>query len=782
MELEELEKEHNTPKTQEPIFTELEDGGIEVTFFEDTVKDFSYNEDEHYENLVEYVDEDVLLELGQHVLETTEQDDTSRKDWLDMIVFGLDLLGLKIEEKHVPFQGACSAQHPLLMESAVKFQSKASNELLPADGPVKVKVIGEVTPEKEDQALRVKNHLNYQITEEMTEFYPDSEKLLLYVALVGSGFKKTYYSSHLERPVSEFVTADQFIVPHSATDLFRSPRYTHVLYKTKHELEADFAAGLYKKPCEDTGLTLGEPTQPKISEVQKKTQEITGITSSSTLDSTEVYTLYEQHVDCYIEGLDERDSEYELASPYIITVDAATGIVLGIRRNWKKGDTKRIKKMMFTHFGFVPGFGFYNFGYLHLLGNLQLSLTSALRSLVDAGQFANLQGGFKLKGVKLVDDGEPIVPGQFKDIEAMVQDINKAIMPLPFKGADQTLYAMLEFLDRKGQKFADSTEQVLADATNQGPVGTTLALLDASTKFFSAVHKRLHASLKNELKIISEINSETLSENNAYNLNNETKKVTKEDYNARVDVVPVSDANVSSSAHRMAKAQTMLQIALQTPDLHDMKEVLRHVYVNMDYTNVDKILPKEEEAKPNDPITDIIEATKGRPIKAFEGQDHESHIRLKQAFLQDPQSGGNLLMQKARVAIQANIQEHMLLSFVEQTNAVAQLNGGDVISAAEQLAIQNQQKLQQEQEQQKQDDPAMLLAQAELLDTQTQARKQAFEEQYKAADLELKKEKIDLEVLKEIRRAEEFDQELINKSKQLVDTKALDAMVKALDK
>ncbi len=769
--------EQNATLGESTELTLNEDGSVEVDLDIDDDMDspYVYTEGGHYANLVGDIDEEILDDLAEKVYKSVEQDEQDRSEWMKTIEFGLDLLGMKVEEKQVPFQGACSAQHPLLMESAVKFQSKASNELLPADGPVQCKVMGEITVEREDQANRVAKHMNYQLTEEMSEFYVDTERLLLYVPLVGSGFKKTYYDAHLERPVSEFVSADMFLVPNHASDLFRAPRYTHILFKSSYELDADFAADLYTKPEE-----LGQPQEPKLTDVARKTNSLMGI-EISLGDNSNVYTLYEQHVECYIEGLDELNEDYELASPYIITIDSASRKVLGVRRNWKKGDEKRVKKVQFTHYEFVPGFGFYGIGYIHLLGNLQLSLTSSLRSLVDAGQFANLQGGFKLKGVRIIDDGSPIMPGQFKDLEAMTQDIHKAIMPLPFKGADQTLYQMLEFLDAKGQKFADSSEQVIADSTNYGPVGTTMALLDASTKFFSAVHKRLHNSLKQELRVLASINAETLPDDSIYNLENETISVSRADYDRRVDVVPVSDPNISSNSHRMAKAQTLLQVAQTNPEEHDMREVLKHFYINMDFADIDKILPPKEEAQENDPMSDINFAQQGKPIKAFAGQDHKAHIALKQAFMQDPLSGGNPQMQKTAIALQANIQEHMVMNFQEQLQA----QGGDPSQAAQQVAKMNQQQLQREQEEamggnEAQDQAALTIAQAEMMDTQTQAKKEAFDELYKTADLELKKEKVDLDVLKEMNKSDQFDKKLIHEQRQMVTTKGLDAMIAGL--
>ncbi len=623
----------------------------------------------------------------------------------------------------------------------------------------------------------------------MTEFYPDSERMLLYLPLVGSGFKKVYFNYNLGRPSSEFVAAHHLVVPNSAPDLYRAPRYTHILFKTENDLEADYAIGLYKKP--ESGL--GDPQSPIQDEVSQKASSLIGL-EIGLGNSGKVYTLYEQHVDLYIEDLEKEDPNenangYKVASPYVVTVDSNTQEVLSIRRNWKEGDKKRKKKVIFTHYTFVPSFNFYGFGYLHLLGNLQLSLTAALRSLVDAGQFANLQGGFKLKGVRIINSDEPVYPGQFKEIESHVMDINKAIMTLPFKEPSQVLYQMLSFLDTKGQKFADSTEQVIADSVNYGPVGTTMALLEASTKFFSAIHKRLHASLKQELRIIAEINAETLQDDDEYNIENTTMKISRKDYDEVVDVVPVSDPNMASSAHRMAKAQTMFQFAQQAPQLHDLREVLKHVYVNMDYADIDKIMPLPEEAQMNDPMTDIQLISKGKPIKAFPGQDHQSHIMLKQAFIQNPQTGQNPIMQAVVAGLKANIQEHLLLQFSEQVQAMAQQAGQQaspeqaMAMAAQQIASMNMEKLKQEVQAQKdseQGNAAMLLAQAELLDTQTQARKQAWAEKIGVAELALKKKSLDIAEQREENKAKEVDKKLDHEMKKLATSKGLDTMIQSL--
>lgn len=740
-------------EADETVMEPQEDGSMVVTFKQASPEDEDAElgayalHTPHTANLVDVISEEEKYRIALLVMTGVQQDLNDRSERIRMMELGLDLLGVKVEERNEPFQGACSAHHPLLLESAVKFQSKASNELLPGNGPVKTKILGDVTVEKEQKAARVKAHMNYQVTELMTEFYSDTERLLLHLAIFGSGFKKVFYDALLDRPVSEFVTDEQLVVPNNAPDLHRAPRITHILEKTSNQMEQHFATGFYREP--DSGLFLGGQGQQDGKIIQNRASQDQGIDISfdPQLGS---HTLYEQYIDLVIDGIDQHtgyDKDYSLSSPYIATVDRDSQQLIGLRRNWKEGDERRKKQIPFVHFQFVPSFNFYGFGFLHLLGNIQLTLTSSLRSLVDAGQFANLQGGFKLKGVRMTDDGGPIAPGQFKEIECAVQDINKALMPLPYKEPSQVLMQMLQFLDSKGQGFANQDDQIVSNATNYGPVGTTMALLEASAKFFSATHKRLHASMKVEFGIIADINAETLDDELEYNLENETMKVSRLDYGPHVSVVPVSDPNISSSAHRLAKAQTLLEIALRAPEQHNIREVLKHVYANMEYPNIDKILPAPEEAQMLDPMSDIIAAQQGKPIKAFQGQDHKSHIAIKQAFLADPMSGASPIMQKAAAQIQANIQEHMIQMFIEQTQAQSQLNGGDITVAAQQIAVQNQQLIQQQvQEQQMgtKEKAALLLAQAEMLDSQTQHRKQQFSELHSTAKLALDAKKLHL--------------------------------------
>jgi hypothetical protein len=624
--------------------------------------------DDHNANLVGKLSEKELSTLGEDVRRAFDADNASRQEWKQLLEAGLDLLGLKIEELHEPFEGACSATHPLLLESAVNFQSKASTELLPADGPARFKIFGDVTLEKEKIANRLKDHLNYQLTEEMEEFYPDTERMLLYLALMGSGFKKVYYSAELDRVVSEFVDATDVVVPNSASDLFRTKRFSVVLKKSRGQLEKAWASGFYSKP-EDFDMIGSEDSLLDDGRLSVLAESEVGI--DNVLSGTkEEFTLIEHYCMLCFDELDRQSDEFDIPSPYIVTVDYDTGTVLSVRRNWKESDEGRTRDQTLVEYHMVPGFGFYGLGFFHLLGNLQMTLTAALRTLVDSGQFASMQGGFKLKGVRIVDDGRPIAPGQYKDIEAATMDINKALMPLPFKEPSSVLFTMLDFLDKKGKQFADSTEQIVANASNYGPVGTTMALLDASGKFFSAVHKRLHRSLKRELRLIAKLNSEVLNEDTPYNtLNDLDKRITRNDYKHYNFITPVSDPNVSSAAHRMAKAQALFQFAAQQPGVHNMREVLKLVYGAMDVHNMDKILPPEVTATPNDPMTDLKFLLEGKPIKAFKGQDHDAHIAVKQSFLMSNVGGGSQLLTDMAQFLQANMREHLVLKFQEQVEA-----------------------------------------------------------------------------------------------------------------
>ena len=636
------------------------DGGLIVDFAEqeEVLMEPSEEISEWYGDLCETLEEQDLFDIAMDVIENYQADKDSRGEWESMFERGFDLLGLKLEPGSEPFEGACTAVHPLLIESAVKFQSKASQELFPSAGPVKANILGKVTPEKELQANRVQNFMNYQVTEQMPEYFDEFERMLFHLPLIGSAFKKVYYNSTLKRPMSEFIPIDQFYISYYATDLRNADRYTHVIYRSPIELQKDIQAGVYKD------VTLPEPNQVNITSFTEKMDTILGLSPSS--DKDPQYVLLEQHCYLDIEGNDQ-------SLPYIVTVEEKSRTVLSIRRNYEQNDSNMEKRSHFVHYRFVPGFGFYGLGLIHFLGNLTMSATAAMRSLIDAGQFANLPGGFKAKGLRMVGDNEPISPGEFKEVEATGMDLSKAIIPLPYKEPSSTLYQMLQFVAAAGQRFADSTEQVISDAASYGPVGTTMALLEASSKFFTAIHKRVHKSQKDEFRILAKINYDYLPNEYPYDVPFEDRSIFKNDFDGRIDIIPVSDPNIPSNAHRMMMANMALQMAQQSPPgMFNMEALNRTILHAANMPNLEEILPPKVEPKPLDPVSDIMAATKGVPIAAFPGQNHDAHIQVKMAYLQDPANGANPVMQRIQPILQANIQEHSVLKYQEQMNGMTE--------------------------------------------------------------------------------------------------------------
>ena len=638
-----------------------------------------------YENLADNLDEERLDEIGNTVIEKYQADKDSRSEWESMFERGFDLLGLKLEDTTEPFEGAATAVHPLIIESAVKFQSKASQELFPPKGPVRAQVLGEVTLEREQQANRVQNFMNYQLTDQMPEYFDEFERMLFHLPLIGSAIKKIYYDSSIGRPVSEFVPIDQFYISYYATDLMRADRYTHVVYRSPLELARYIDAGMY------SDVELPSAGIPDLSGMAEKMDTVLGLSPAA--DTDEQYVLLEQH--CYLEMPEDKMHDSSIACPYIVTVEEQSGKVLSIRRNWNEGDSKYEKKLHFTHYRYVPGFGFYGLGLIHFLGNLTMSATAAMRSLLDAGQFANLPGGFKAKGVRIVGDNDPIAPGEFKEVEATGVDLTKSIVPLPFKEPSTALFNMLGFVTSAGQKFADSTEQVIADSGGYGPVGTTMALLEASSKFFSAIHKRLHKSQRDEFKILKRIDSEYLPNEYPYDLPGMQEKVFKKDFGACIDVIPVSDPNIPSNAQRMMLIQMVQQVASQSPpDMFDMEAINRMLLTAANVPEVDRLMPRKEEAMPQDPMSDIIKASEGKPIKAFTGQNHQAHVQFKTAYLQDPTTAKNPAAPKIAAALQSNISEHMLLAYEEKLAGMVQ-QGAQMAAQNPEMAMQIEQQLAQ---------------------------------------------------------------------------------------
>jgi len=717
------------------------DGGLIVDFSEQEEALMEPSEEiaEWYGDLCETIDEQDLFDIALDVIENYQADKDSRGEWESMFERGFDLLGLKLEPGTEPFEGACTAVHPLLIESAVKFQSKASQELFPSSGPVKANILGKATPEKELQANRVQNFMNYQVTEQMPEYFDEFERMLFHLPLIGSAFKKVYYNSTLKRPMSEFISIDQFYVSYYATDLRNADRYTHVIYRSPVELEKDIQAGVYKD------VTLPEPNQTNITSFTEKMDTILGLSPSS--DKDPQYVLLEQHCYLDIEGNDQ-------SLPYIVTVEETSRTVLSIRRNYEQNDSNMEKRSHFVHYRFVPGFGFYGLGLIHFLGNLTMSATAAMRSLIDAGQFANLPGGFKARGVRMVGDNEPISPGEFKEVEATGMDLSKAIVPLPYKEPSSTLYQMLQFVAAAGQKFADSTEQVISDAASYGPVGTTMALLEASSKFFTAIHKRVHKSQKDEFRILAKINYDYLPNEYPYDVPFEDRSIFKNDFDGRIDIIPVSDPNIPSNAHRMMMANMALQMAQQSPPgMFNMEALNRTILHAANMPNLEEILPPKIEPKPLDPVSDIMAATKGIPIAAFPGQNHDAHIQVKMAYLQDPANGANPVMQRIQPILQANIQEHSVLKYQEQMNGVTeQLMGQIPPEQAQDPAVIEmimgqaaQQVMNANQAMGQAQSPEQQLVSLEQAKVELQKQKLQSDTMVQAAEMELKNKKLELD-------------------------------------
>jgi len=736
------------------VVTEYDDGTTEFDY--DAVEELEESlnlrgvinpEDEHFTNLAEDLDQHELMEISSCVVEQYDGDKESISEHMETIASGMKLLGVKLEEVNEPFPGACGAHHPLITENAVKFQAKAAAALFPSKGPVKTRVLGEHTDDKEDRAKRVRAHMNYQITEEMEEYFPEMERMLFHLPIVGTAFKKVYYNGVFDRPASEFVPLDSFVTNYHTTNLTTAPSFTHVIHRTADEFKKDIVNGLYSD-LEEIIETHGAFSEQGV--IEAELDEELGHTPYT---DEEVYTLLEHYCFLEVPGDEHEDG---IARPYVVTIEKESESILSIRRGWRETDANYERIVPFIPYTFIPGPGFFGLGYIHLLGNIQVTLTTVMRSLVDSGQFANLQGGFIDKRMRNRGGDGPIAFGEFKDVETGGIPINQLIYPLNFKEPSQVLLQMFQFIEARGQKFADTTEQVVADSTNYGPVGTTLALLEESQKFFSGVHRRLYLSQKKELRILAAINYEYLEDSMSFDTIGRTFNVTKEDYAGGVDIVPEADPNLNSQAQKLTTAQGIYTAALQNPVIHDLPEVTRYYYESMgvDDERVKKFVPIEEQATPSDPLTDLLKLQKGSPIAAFPGQDHDSHMMAKSAFLQDPNSGGSPAMAPLVPLIQANIQEHIILKFKEQTAALA-ASGEAQGSTEEQIVAQAAQKLQQqsqrlmELEAQGPDTARNKLADAELLRVSNETAKLEAETMATNAELTLKAMQLQLTKLKE---------------------------------
>ena len=703
-------------------------------------------------NLAEDMDEGDLQLLSDEILDMIQGDLDSRKEWEKTYKEGLELLGLQIDERTEPWDGACGVYHPILAESVVRFQSETILETFPASGPVKTKILGKVTPEKEQAASRVQEDMNYELTEVMVEYRNEHEKLLWSLPIVGSAFKKVYFDPSLGRQTSIFISAEDIIVPYGATDLFSAPRITHRMRKTPNQLRKLQVSGFYRD------IDVEEPPM-NVTEIQKKKDEEMGVN----IIDDDRYLLYEVHIDYDLPGYEDDD---EIALPYVVTL-ASTGEVLSIRRNWNEDDDLQEKRMHFTHYVYVPGFGFYGFGLIHLVGGFAKSATSILRQLVDAGTLSNLPGGFKSKDLRVKGDDTPIAPGEWRDVDVTGLTIKDSIVPLPYKEPSATLFSLMNTIVEEGRKFASVADLKVGDMSNQAPVGTTLAILERTLKVMSAVQARVHEAMKHEFKLISAIVRDYTPDSYDYEVDG-SRKAKQADYDT-TEVIPVSDPNASTMAQRVVQYQAALQLAQSAPQLYDLPQLHRQMLEVLGIKNVAKLIPIEEDQKPKDPVSENMALLTGKPIKAFLYQDHEAHIMVHLNAMQDPKMqqimGQNPQAQTMQAALQAHVAEHVAFQYrieIEKMLGVplpppdeplpedVEVELSRVIAAASAKLLQKDQaEAQQQQAQQAQQDPLVQMQQKELAIKEGELQRKIAKDQ---ADADLKEQDMTLKDSRERER------------------------------
>ena len=701
--------------------TVTDDDGSVAIVLDDEMQEEIVGPD-HSSNLAEYLDEGELESMASDLIGSFESDRKSRKDWASSYVKGLDLLGLKIEERDQPWPGACGVFHPVLTESVVRFQAQAITEIFPASGPVRTQVVGSITEEKAKQAVRVEDEMNYLTTEVMTEYRDEFEQLLFKLPLAGSAFKKVYYDPMLERPVAMFVPAEDFVISYGASDLPTCERYTHVMKKTPNEVLKLMVSGFYRD------LDLPDPS-PEQSDIEEKYDEIDG-ESGFSMDSDDRFTILEMHVDIDLpEPFSDPDG---IARPHVITIDKSSRSVLSIRRNYYEDDEKKRKRLHFVHYPYLPGLGFYGIGLIHLIGGLTKSATSILRQLVDAGTLANLPAGLKARGLRIKGDDSPLMPGEFRDVDIPGGAIRDNIYPLPYKEPSGVLYQLLGNIVEEGRRIGSVADVDISSANANAPVGTTLALLERSMKVMSGVQARLHAALRKELRILAKVIHDFMPETYDYEMDGAYNRV--KDFDGRVDVVPVSDPNASTMSQRVIQYQAALQLAQQAPQIYDLGRLHRQMLEVLGIKEADKIVKLEGDIEPTDPVTENMKILQQEGVKAFAYQDHEAHISVHMAMLQDPkikemvgQSPFASVIQKAMVE---HITEHV--AFAYRKGIEVQLGAplpdpekplpedvefnlsSTVAKAAQKLLQQDQAEMAQKKAQQDAKDPLTQIQQREL--------------------------------------------------------------------
>ena len=649
----------------------LEDEVVEVFIDDEGIASFGDEFDEDYaisfgENIAEILDESTRGELASKITSYYHDDLDSRQDWYETFRDGLDLLGIKTNTRSEPFEGASGVYHPLLAEAVTHFQAQTYRELLPAGGPVDTQVMGVTSDPKLEQANRVKNFMNYQLTYKMEEYDPEMDQMLFYLPLAGSAFKKSYYDPSVGRAVSRFVKAEDLVVPYTTNDLVTASRITHVIRMTENDLKKLQLSGFYRD------VSMGSPSYIKQNDLQDKIDELEGVDRTGGDDE---YTLLEVHGEFDLDGFEDKDENGEptgLALPYIITICLDTNEVLSIRQNYDPTDPMRRKVEYFTHYKFLPGLGFYGFGLIHMIGGVTKSATAILRQLIDAGTLSNLPAGFKSRGLNIQRSDDPIQPGEWRDVDTPGGVIRDSFLPLPYKEPSGTLAQLLGLLVESGQKFAAVMDQGAGDGNQNAPVGTTVAMLEKGQKVISAIHKRLHYAQRSEFKILKRIFGEVLPQEYPYQVQGAQQSVFREDFSDNVDVIPVSDPNIFSTTQRIILAQTQLQMAQSAPQLHNMREAFRKMYLALNIRDIDDLLLPEFEPTPKDPVQENMDALMNVPLKAFIQQNHDAHIQAHMAFMQNPQMQQN---PQAMSALQAHIQEHIALKYRVQMEQILAQQG-----------------------------------------------------------------------------------------------------------
>jgi hypothetical protein len=706
-------------------------------------------------NLAEFIDESELQGLGEELMGEFTSDQDSRKDWVDAYVKGLKLLGLKVEERSEPWSGACGVFHPMLTEAVVRFQSEAIVETFPAMGPVKTQIVGAIDKLREEASARVREDMNYRLTEEMVEYRPEHEKMLFSLPLAGSAFKKVYFDPSLGRQVAMFIPAEDMVVPYGASSLETAERVTHVMRKTPNEVRKLQVAGFYRD------VDLGEP-QNVLDDIEKEKERDQGYVGS--IDNR--FRILEIHAELDLPGFEDVDDDGEptgIAVPYVVTIEKGTGTILSIRRNWYEDDTLKLKRNHFVHYVYVPGFGFYGFGFIHLIGGYAKAATSIMRQLVDAGTLVNLPGGLKSRGLRIKGDDTPIAPGEFRDVDVASGSIRDNILPLPYKEPSQTLYQLLQMIIQEGRSFASAGDLNVSDMSANAPVGTTLAILERTLKISTAVQARLHYAMRGEFRLLKAIIRDYTPEEYAYTPVDGDRQVKQADYDM-VDIIPVSDPNAATMAQKIVQYQAVIQLAQQAPQLYDLPLLHRQMIEVLGIKNAAKLVPTEDDQHPTDPVQENQNILMGKPAKAFMEQDHEAHITVHMAAIQDPKlqamMEGNPMAQAIMGAAMAHINEHLGFQYrrdiekalgvtlpTEEQNKqmppeiaaqVAQMSA----QAAQRLLMQNQQQAAQQQAQQAAQDPVVQMQQQELQIKQAELQRKMQKDQ---ADATLKQQQLQVE-------------------------------------